>query len=242
MESILAFITERRDALSELEAAIMKTQHLFAQPLGVALAPATLAPAALPAAVIEAPVRRGPGRPRTVKPAVPRQGKGGRGRVERPDLTPAVLAFLERQREPTTFGTLVAALQSRPALVRPCLDALVQTKQVLRTGVKNGQRIGLPGVMGSAPAPVAATPTQAKPRHVNATSATSEEIAKVLADGASYDAKEVYRRCRGHVVDLDLDDVVAALEQFVKAGHAERIPLGEGIVRYRRRGKVKATA
>ena len=135
VDGVLAFISERRDALTELETSISKVQHLFGMPLPVESLAAPLPPPRR----LAAPARAELARRRTARTT----------RAGRPDVERAVSTFLDRQKRPTTMAAVVAAAKVTPAVVRPILEAMVAAGTLVRTGNRASLRLGRPAVMGS---------------------------------------------------------------------------------------------
>lgn len=247
VDSILAFIAERRDALSELEAAIMKTQHLFAQPIGVALAPAPIpAPPALPPASVAR-------RARTVRPATTapratttvRQVSGRRPRYSVEEIQTRILDALGKQKVGIQISRLVSLVGLSQPTVQPVLVALIATGAVVRHGVNAHTRIGLPAVMTDAVPAAAATPMVKRPAAVKGSDtadALIEALEAKIASGASYAPAEILRALRLVDASVTIERATELLEQFAREGAVERIPIAEGVVRYRKRAKTKARA
>ena len=136
VDGILGMIVERRDALSELEAVVVKVRDVFSRPIvpvAVASLPSTPARAALP---LRAPA-----------PVTVAKAGSPRARINRDDVAARVGDFLDRQTRPTTMAAIVAHAKATPAVVRDVLDQMVAARTVVRTGTRVSLRIGRPEVM-----------------------------------------------------------------------------------------------
>lgn len=152
VDGILAMIAERRDALTELESAILKVQRMFSAPVAAAIYVTPAEPPAVvpPAKQLVGRVARTPKRtPARASAASVRTRPMVERSDETSDLEAAVLAFLSRQTTPTTFAVTVAGVRANKAAVRKVLEGLVSDGRVVRRGVRRGQRLGLPAVMAA---------------------------------------------------------------------------------------------
>lgn len=135
IDGVLAFITERRDALTELETSIRKVQHLFGMPV----TPGSVTTIEAPAPRQLTPATRTPGRPATARRATRASS----------DVESKISAFLDKQKRPTTFAAVVQAAGRGPGAVRKVLARMVAAKTLIQTGSRRSLVMGRPSVMSA---------------------------------------------------------------------------------------------
>lgn len=245
IETVLGMIAERRDVLTNLEAALLDVRRVFGPSFlvmrpDVIVADTPTAPLAVPAST--STVRRA--KPPVNAPA-PRIGLKQQGKLE--DIGARALAFLGHQTRPVRFAQIAAGIGSSNKNLRAALNALVDAGKVVRRGIKAGQTIGLPTVMASSVPVSAKTNTTAPPAAPPAATSTDASqlrvaIWKVLKAGGSVEPREMLRAVRGSTPTATVADVLRELETMVSGGRVERIVISPTSTRYRSRFPVRAEA
>ncbi len=150
-----------------------------------------------------------------------------------------VLQVAARMEQPFRLGQLSQKLGDvNHHTLTDYVAAFVAAKAITKTGERAGTRYTVAANVDASKLQGLASPAQpaqtAKPTIGD--KELTEALKRLLATGASYEARELTKKLRNDYPDLHIATVAAALEALVTARFVERIPSGfSGEPRFRKR-------